>query len=270
MLAKELPEPAPTPLWPLITAQGRVVVALMLREIYTRFGRDNIGFAWIIAEPALFALGVILLWSLSKHSGHAEVAIVPFLLTGYMPLLLFRHMIGRLLRCMQSNSSLLYHRQVTILSLYISRIAVEVLGTSAAFLFCLFAFYMSGHVEIPDDPALMIGAWFLQIWYCSSTSLLLGALSERSELVEKIWSPISYIMIPLSGAFYMLYWMPPMFREVLMWMPPVNVTEMLRGGYFGPSIPTFYDPFYVVYVNCILTVLGLMFVKNARDYVEVE
>jgi capsular polysaccharide transport system permease protein len=116
----------------------------MMREIYTRFGRDNIGFAWIIAEPAIFCLAIILLWSMIKHQGHADTPIVPFLLTGYMPLLLFRHMTGRLLRCMQANAALLYHRSITILTLYMARIGVELLGTSAAFASCLVIFWFAG------------------------------------------------------------------------------------------------------------------------------
>ena len=94
----------------LIRTQSRIISALVVRETYTRFGRENIGFAWIIVEPGMFCVAVVILWSFIQHSQHAEVPIVPFLLTGYMPLLLFRHLGGRLLRCMQANAALLYHR----------------------------------------------------------------------------------------------------------------------------------------------------------------
>lgn len=254
----------------LLRDQPRIIGALMLREIYTRFGRNNIGFAWIIAEPAIFCLAVILLWSIVKHSGHAEIPIVPFLITGYMPLLLFRHMTGRLLRCMQANAALLYHRAITVFALYMSRIAVEVLGTSGAFAACLALFYLAGYVEIPDQPALMLAGWLMYAWYAAATSLVVGALSERSESVEKIWNPISYIMIPLSGTFYMVYWVPARFREALLWMPPINGVEMIRGGYFGPAIPTFFSAPYLFYVNLVLTVAGLYLVKDVRRHVEVE
>lgn len=265
------PEVAPqVPLLALLRVQGRVVVALMLREIYTRFGRDNIGFAWIIAEPAIFCLSVILLWSLIKHPGHAETPIVPFLLTGYMPLLMYRHMVGRLMRCMQANAALLYHRQITVMTLYVSRIAVEILGTSAAFLFCMLAFSLSGHIEMPDDPPLMLAGWLLYVWYAAATAILVGALSERSEVTEKIWGPISYVMIPLSGTFYMVDWMPAQFQDAILWMPPVNGVEMIRGGYFDASVKAHFDAIYLVYVNLVLTVGGLYVAKNARDHVEIE
>lgn len=262
--------PVEPPLGRVLRDQARITGALMLREIYTRFGRHNIGFAWIIAEPAIFCLAVILLWSVVRHSGHKEIPVVPFLLCGYMPLLLYRHMTGRLLRCMQANAGLLYHRSVTILALYMSRIVVEVIGTSAAFAACLVMFYVAGFVEIPKQPGLMLAGWLMYAWYAAGTALVVGALSERSEVVEKIWNPISYIMIPLSGTFYMLYWVPAQFRSALLWMPPINGVEMIRGGYFGPAVPTYYDATYFIYVNLILTAIGLYFTKDARKHVEVE
>lgn len=269
VIAERHPIPEPS-LSNVLATQMRVTGALMMREIYTRFGRDNIGFAWVIAEPALFATAVIILWSIMKNSGHADVPIVPFVLTGYMPLLTFRHMTGRLQRCMQANAALLYHRQITIMSLYASRICVEILGMSGAFVFCMTVFYFAGYVEIPDSPALMLWGWLLYGWFAASISLLVGALSERSELSDKIWNPISYIMIPLSGTFYMVHWLPYAAREAILWMPPVNGVEMIRGGYFGPAVPTYFDISYLIYVNSILTVLGLYFIKDVRQFVEVE
>lgn len=265
-----LPPIPPEPLLRVLRGQARITGALCLREIYTRFGRDNIGFAWIIAEPVVFCCAVIVLWSFTSHSGHGDIPIVPFLLTGYMPLLMFRHITSRLLRCMQANASLLYHRSITIMTLYMSRITVEVLGTSAAFAACLIVFWFAGFVEIPHDPSLMLGGWLLYAWWASATAIIVGALSERTEVFEKFWNPISYIMIPLSGTFYMVHWMPAPVQNALLWMPPVNGVEMIRGGYFGPAAPTYFDPIYVIYVNMLTTAGGLYFAKDARNYVEIE
>jgi len=45
--------------------QWRVVRALFLRELITRFGRDNLGVLWLVGEPMIFTLGVATLWSLA-------------------------------------------------------------------------------------------------------------------------------------------------------------------------------------------------------------
>ena len=43
--------------------QRRVLHALLMREIITRFGRENLGVLWLVAEPMLFTLGVATLWT---------------------------------------------------------------------------------------------------------------------------------------------------------------------------------------------------------------
>ena len=38
--------------------QLRVLHALLMRELITRFGRENLGVLWMAGEPMLFTLGV--------------------------------------------------------------------------------------------------------------------------------------------------------------------------------------------------------------------
>jgi capsular polysaccharide transport system permease protein len=64
--------------------QRRVIVALMSRELTTRFGRENIGFLWIMAEPLLFACLVALVWTIMKGPEEHGVGIVAFVVSGYL------------------------------------------------------------------------------------------------------------------------------------------------------------------------------------------
>ena len=47
--------------------QKRVISALLMREILTRYGRHNIGFLWLFAEPMIFTVGVTVLWNITNH-----------------------------------------------------------------------------------------------------------------------------------------------------------------------------------------------------------
>src|SRR5207248_8707633 len=66
--------------------QTRVTGALIMREIVTRYGRHNIGFMWVFAEPMMFTLGVVIVWSLLRtHT--TRLPVIPFVVTGYSSLL---------------------------------------------------------------------------------------------------------------------------------------------------------------------------------------
>ena len=111
-----------------LAVQRRVLGALIMRETYTRFGRENLGFAWMYGEFLIFALPVIVMWRLIR--GHYEhgVLVVPFVWSGYLPILLFRHIGGHMLRAVRLNMSLFYHRNVTPFDAVLARIAVEIFG----------------------------------------------------------------------------------------------------------------------------------------------
>src|SRR6266481_622920 len=94
-------------------SQRRVLGAIFLREIQTRWGRRNLGFAWLFLEPLAFAFPVLAMWSVLRPSIEHGMALMPFLWSGYLPLLLFRHVTTHALYAIRGNAALLYHQSVT-------------------------------------------------------------------------------------------------------------------------------------------------------------
>jgi ABC-type polysaccharide/polyol phosphate export permease len=94
--------------------------------------------------------------------------------------------------------------------------------------------------------------------------MLLGAFSEHSEIVEKLWHPVPYLLIPLSGSFFTVYALPPAARDIFLLNPTVNCNELLRAGFFGPGYEWFYSVGYVVVFNMVLTLLALAQVRAIK------
>src|SRR5580693_1918027 len=189
--------------WDDLATQWRVVGALLIREIYTRFGRDGLGFGWIVLEPLIFAVPVLLLWSVVRAPYEHGVALLPFLWSGYLPILLFRHVGARMLIFVRVNAGLLYHRQVTIFDIFLARCILEVASNLMAVVASFVLFYAVGMLDLPDNLPMFYLGYFYMIWWSATTGLIVGALSERSEWTEKIWQPFSYLYMFFSGFFYM-------------------------------------------------------------------
>src|SRR5512139_966706 len=105
--------------------QRRVLGALLMREILTRYGRHNIGFLWLFVEPMLFTLGVTAMWTALKTVHGSDLPIVAFSITGYSSVLLWRNMSGRCIGALTPNLSLLYHRNVRPMDIYAARLLLE-------------------------------------------------------------------------------------------------------------------------------------------------
>lgn len=250
--------------------QRRVLFALIMRELVTRYGRHNIGVLWLIVEPMMFTLGVAALWSLAGLNHSSNIPIVAFALTGYSAVLLWRNMPSRCIGAVQPNSALLYHRRVKLIDVYLSRIALEAVGASASFVILSLAFVSAGWMKLPEDILQVIYGWLMLTWFGGAFAIFLGALSERTELVEKIWHPASYLMLPLAGTSFMVEYVPPDFRHLVMWIPMLHGTELVREGYFGSLIHAHYDMNYMFSVCLILTFLGLLETRYASQHVIAE
>lgn len=250
--------------------QRRVLFALIMRELVTRYGRHNIGVLWLIVEPMMFTLGVAALWSLAGFSHSSDIPIVAFALTGYSAVLLWRNMPSRCIGAVQPNSALLYHRRVKLIDVYLSRVILEALGASASFVILSLAFVSMGWMNLPEDILKVIYGWLMLTWFGASFAVFLGALSERTELVEKIWHPVSYLLLPLSGTTFMVEHLPPDVRSLVSWIPMLHGTELVREGYFGSKIHAHYDMNYMISVCLVLTFLGLLETRYASQHLIAE
>lgn len=241
-----------------IRVQSRVVYALLMREVLTRYGRHNIGFLWLFVEPMLFTLGVTALWS-AFHAVHgSSLPIVAFAVTGYSSILLWRNMGFRTIGAIHPNLSLLYHRNIKPIDIYLSRILLEIIGASASFVVVSFIFGMfSDDITWPENLAEVLFGWVLLAWFGMALAILAGALSEEHELVEKLWHPAQYLLVPLSGAAFQVDSLPSVAQKWALYLPMVNGVEIVREGFFGSKFQAHYDVSYLVAVNAILTFIGL-------------
>jgi capsular polysaccharide transport system permease protein len=250
--------------------QRRVIGALMVRELVTRFGRENIGFLWIMVEPLLFAVLVGIVWRYMKGPEEHGVSIVAFVVTGYVPLVFFRHAVNRAVRVFSVNSGLMYHRQVKVLDFVFVRVLIEMIGAMMAFVFIAALLITVNEFPIPSDVAALIGGWLLYCLFTFSLCLVLAPLSEVSEVLEKLVPVATYIMIPFSGTFTMTSWLAPKAQHALYYSPFVHPMEMIRYGVFGDRVGAQWDASVPIAASLVLMLIGLALCRRVRRNLIVE
>ena len=127
-----------------------------------------------------------------------------------------------------------------------------------------------GMMAPPHNIALILGGWIHIATLACGLGFTLGALSERSETVERVWHTIAYLLFPLSGAVFMVDWMPQYAQKFVLLLPMVHGVEMIRSGYFGPLVKAHYDIGYMVTFDLVLLLIGLCLVREASKHVEPE
>ncbi|GCB06400.1 ABC transporter permease [Ralstonia sp. SET104] len=250
--------------------QARVIGALLMREILTRYGRHNIGFMWLFVEPMIFTLGITALWSMVKVTHGTSLPITEFALTGYSTVLLWRNAVNRCNLAIAPNLSLLFHRNVRVIDLFAARLLLEFAGATISFFVLSIIFISVGWATPPKDILKILEAWGLLMWYAVGLGLIIGSLSERSETVDRVWHTITYLIFPLSGAAFMVDWIPKTAQQLVLLLPMVHGVELLREGYFGSTFHFHYNLTYFATMNLILLFVGLALARETGRRVEPE
>jgi ABC-type polysaccharide/polyol phosphate export permease len=249
--------------------QCRVLHALMMRELITRYGRDNLGVLWLVLEPMVFTLGVTTLWSaIGLSHGGTGIPIVAFAVTGYSSVLMWRNATSQCTAGIEQNKPLLFHRSVLIIDVFLTRIALEIVGATSSFIFLSSFFIFIGWMPVPDNLLLVLEGWLMLAWFGGGLALLVGGGSAFSHLVHRLWHPISYLLFPMSGAAFMVEWFPKRLQDAVLFLPMVHGVELLRRGYFGNVVRTHYDIGYMAECCLMLSLFGLYVVREASRRVE--
>lgn len=249
--------------------QADVIGALIMRELHTRFGRENIGYLWIFAEPLLLALAVGLLHSQHEVPLGGGIRTIPFAIAGYTLFIMFRSMVSRAETLLEANRPLLNHRRVTILDMLVARAALEVASTTVVLFILLSGVAILGFGEWPHDPLLLGLALFLMGWFSFACSLIVAFLSHESPAAGRLVHPLLYLSMPLSGAFYSMLWLGGGLQDLAAWIPTVPIFELMRAGMFAGYPDTWAGVGYPLACCALLTILGLAAVRLLRGRVQV-
>ncbi len=241
--------------WQQAKLQGRVIWALTMRETITRFGREGLGVIWMVAEPSMFVIGVMVIFS--QIDSNARFSVAEYLAVSYPTLLFWRNGTNRVTKALEINRALLHHQPVRPIDIIYSRILLEFSGAAGAFLILYLIFVQLGICQWPADTLTMALGYIFVIWFSFAFVLIMAALAELSETVERVSHIILYLMLPFAGVFIPLTGVPEKFRNILLCFPLVDAVEYFHHGYYGDRMPTYYHIRYSALTILAMTLFGL-------------
>lgn len=250
--------------------QADVIGALLMRELHTRYGRDNVGYVWMFLEPMLLSIAVTLLHAGQKSHYGSDIRPVPFAICGYSIFIMFRGMVTRAEGALEANAPLLYHRTVTIFDMMFARAILEGAGTFVTFIVLMVFAILTGYADLPARPEQLLLAIGLMFWLSFAISMLILAWTHDNRLAGRLVHPVCYILMPLSGGFFCLSWIPEPYRTWMGWSPLIHIFEILRYGQFKSASDRYLDPGYVIAWALVTTYWGIVATRKTRRRVHLS
>ena len=246
------------------TVQGRVIYALVMREVHTLYGNTRLGYLWAIIQTA-FNIAVFWLFRaiLGAHAPHG-MGIAVFLLCGFIPWYLFSDTLSRCMSAVRANQALLTFPQVTELDLMIARVIV-VWGTQllCAIIILSIAAALGQPVEL-RHPDTLAATLFLPSLLGLGTGLVFASLARLWPTLERLVPILLRFLFFASGIFFQISELPARFSDVLLLNPVAQLIEWQRYGFSASSAAPSYSAVYIVAWCLISLCLGLLLERYAR------
>ena len=250
--------------------QQAVLRALVMRELQSRFGRDNIGYLWVIAEPLMLASVITMLHLVIQGYVLMGMGPYPFTLLGYCIFIIFRNTFNRSEGLLNQSTNLFYHAQVSAFDVILAKSIVEALACSSALVILMTVGIMVGLADLPARPAYLIAAIFAMTTVTFGMSLLCAAGTYKSHVLGHFIHPFSYFMMPLSGAFVTMSFLPPWARSIMAWNPLMNIFEIARYGQFEVASDQYLDPPFLIAFCAVVVLLGMIAIRRVREEIHVR
>ncbi|MBN3789418.1 ABC transporter permease [Burkholderia sp. Ac-20353] len=208
--------------------QRRVIYALFLRELKTRFGKHRLGYLWVFLEPVVHMLVLFAILGLIAKHTMPGIPFPVFLICGLVPYFMFINIALRSLNALEANLGLLSYRPVHPLDTLIARAGLECIISAVVLVVLLVILDLSGQsVQLSDIPELA-AIWGVLVLFGLGIGIIFMVIGHEFPVSEKI---IPLFMRPLyfmSAVMYPLTTIPAEYRGWVLWNPLVHALELLR------------------------------------------
>ena len=236
----------------------RTVLALMLREMGTTYGRSPGGYLWTVLESVGIILILSFVFSLISRTPSLGTSFILFYATGWMSYGFYTEIEMKCRRAIRYSSALLAYPRVTWLDTVLARVILASLteATTMVIVFVGILTVVDAHVTISMPPILaaLALAWLLGV----GVGLVDCLMSGLFQLWAILWGVITRPLMIASGVLFLYEDMPPAVQDVLWWNPLVHVTALFRSGFYSTYDASFVSLTYGFGVALTLVALGLL------------
>jgi len=231
-----------------------VVVALILREARTRYGRNRLGYTWALLEPILQVSVLALIWSILGRTSHSGIEMVPLIISGVVSFQAFAQIVGRMAGALNANRSLLQYPPVRPADPLIARALLETFTSFIVLGLLLGGATLVGYSVPLESPALAMWAFLCGAVFATGYGFALSAASRVTAVADRVSVFVNRGLFYISGVFFTLDMLPAPVAEAMSWVPLAQVIEVLRAGLFPGAGLRYADPLYLGW--CALVTLG--------------
>lgn len=233
---------------------ARVILALVLREMSTTYGRSPGGYVWAILQPVGIILILAVGFSLVLRAPSLGTSFLLFYASALLPLRMFQDMSLNVGAAVSFNRALMEYPRVTIMDAVLAR-AILVLLTQTV----VSALIFTGIFLVEDIPETInlppiVTAFALAAFLGFGFGMFNCYAMVAFPVWKTLWGVLTRPLILVSGVFYLYEDLPRGIQDLLWYNPLLHIAGLAREGVYS-----IYQPGYISIILIAGTALAPMF-----------
>ncbi|GEO85693.1 MULTISPECIES: ABC transporter permease [Alphaproteobacteria] len=243
----------------------RIVSALLIREMSTRFGNKPGGYIWALLDPVAHVLMLTIIFQGIAHLPPLGTSFTLFFATGYVGFYFYQGTTNYLDDALKANKALLSYPNVAPIDTLVARLFLQ-LGTMAMVAVIVLGTIISTlHLPLTIDWAAILSAVLAAALLAFGVSLANTVLFLRSPLYEKLYQIAMKPSFMLSGVFFLPDALPHPFQDIITLNPVIHIVALFRKGFYAEYRATALDLNYLMGFIFICLMGGLtLFTLSTR------
>ena len=240
----------------------RTIVALMLREMATTYGRSVGGYLWAVAEPVAGIALLTFIFSMTFDRPALGNNFALFYATGYLPFMLYNDVAGKIASAIPFSRPLLAYPSVTYVDALIARWLLNVITQIVVFIIILGGIDAIYDLDTPWNLSSLTLGIALGSLLAAGIGTLNGYLFLEFPVWQRIWAIANRPLFLISGVLFTYDMMPPTAQAVLWWNPLIHIVGLVRDGVYGTYDSSYVSPALVAAVGLLALFFGLLLLSR--------
>lgn len=250
-------------------ASLRTMVALILREMSTTYGRSPGGYIWAVAEPALGLVLLVAIFSTGFRTPPLGTNFAIFYASGLLPFFTFLQVSNKVGQSINFSRQLLSYPRVTIVDALMARFVLCALTQFLVSYLILMVILTTMETRTVIVLPVIVSAFAMATALGLGIGTLNAVLMAYYPIWQSIWSVITRPLVLISGVIILHDRIPVPYRDWLSWNPLVHVVGHSRTGFYYSYRGEYVDITYVYGVSLVCGAVGLLFLRRYyRDSLE--
>jgi capsular polysaccharide transport system permease protein len=246
--------------------QGRVLYAVMLRNIRTRFFGHGLGYLIAIGWPLTHILALLVINTLAGRAPPFGDSMVVFVATGTIPFMTFLYLSRFMMMSVLTTRPLLAFPEVKTLDVLFASALLEILAACCVVIVMVTLAWFLDIRAVPRDIVGAACAFGASILLGLGFGILNGVIVMAAPFWMTGYSLLTIVLWISSGVIFVPDMLPEPARTLIGYHPVAQIVEWMRSAYYDGYGDTILDRAYVLKVALGSICLGLALERGMRGH----